>query len=103
MKRARGAKGLLMDLENEVRRFVEGWEEEARRAEGEGVPLEVDSEDEEIVFVGRDGGMRDTDRESVVKREMMLFDSLEGDQGAGFGYVNISAFCGFRVIIGFDG
>ena len=102
MKRARGAKGLLMDLENEVRRFVEGWEEEARRAEGEGVPLEVDSEDEEIVFVGRDGGMRDS-RESVVKREMMLFDSLEGDQGAGFGYVTfISAFCGFRVI-GFDG
>jgi hypothetical protein len=88
MKRARGAKPLLMDLENEVRKFMQRWEEQERKAEQEGVPMDVDSEDDEIVFVGRNGGM--SDFQSLrsgggAQKEMMIFDSLEEDQGAGFG------------------
>lgn len=93
MKRARGAKPLLMDLENEVRQFVQRWEDQERKAEQEGVPMDVDSEDDEIVFVGRNGGM--SDLQSLrsgggAQKEMMIFDSLEEDQSASFGYVDTS-------------
>lgn len=91
MKRSRGAKGLLMDLEVEVRRFVQECEDgEKRRAEEDGFPApgEVDSSDEEeIVFVGRGGKMRDgeRDRGGREKSEVMLFEAAEEDQGGAFG------------------
>ncbi|KAF2275669.1 uncharacterized protein EI97DRAFT_434087 [Westerdykella ornata] len=63
MKKKRGARGLLMDLEGEVRAFVERvGERERRRNEGRRMmmipvdeELEVDSEEDvdEVVFVGR--------------------------------------------------
>jgi hypothetical protein len=73
LKRSRGAKGLLMDLEGEVRKFVEDWEEKERRAEQNGLPADPDSEDDE---------MRSEER---IKRELMLFETPEGDVGGSFG------------------
>jgi hypothetical protein len=87
LKKARGAKGLLMDLENEVRSFVERWEELERRAEAEGFPADPDSSDDEIVFVGRNGQMRDlrSPRYEDVERERMVFETLADDQSGTFG------------------
>ncbi|KAH5095916.1 hypothetical protein HBI81_109880 [Parastagonospora nodorum] len=86
LKRSRGAKGLLMDLEGEVRKFVEDWEEKERRAEQDGLPADPDSEDDEIVFVGRNGQTREQTRnEDRIKRELMLFETPEGDLGGSFG------------------
>ncbi|KAI9853934.1 MAG: hypothetical protein M1830_006616 [Pleopsidium flavum] len=89
LKRARGAKGLLQDLEEEVRVFVKKWEEKGRTLERE----EVDSEDEEIVFVGRNGHMSDIpsprSKQSLdedLERDKLVFDSLVDDHGASFGY-----------------
>jgi hypothetical protein len=88
LKRSRGAKGLLMDLEGEVRKFVADWEEKQRQAEIEGLPADPDSEDDEIVFVGRNGQMNDlrspTEVNSV-KKELLLFETPEGDAGGSFG------------------
>lgn len=105
LKRAQGAKGLLMDLEEEVRGFVVRWEEKQRQLEREGVveheedeeAVEVDSEDEEIVFVGRNGGMSDEkrkldgdkkDSEQQLEKDKLIFQSLVDDHGASFGYVS---------------
>jgi len=92
LKRARGAKGLLQDLEQEVRKFVEKWEERDRKLVRDGM-VDPDSEDEEIVFVGRNGQMSDMpvpeipSEEGELRHYHLVFDSLENDQGAGFGYV----------------
>lgn len=88
LKRSRGAKGLLMDLEGEVRKFVADWEEKERKAEQEGLPADPDSEDDEIVFVGRNGQMNDMQASRDVypiKRELMLFETPEEDMGGSFG------------------
>ena len=87
LKRSRGAKGLLMDLEGEVRKFVAAWEEKERKAEEEGLPADPDSEDDEIVFVGRGGAMNDQmDKEAEkVKKELLLFETPEEDVGGNFG------------------
>lgn len=87
LKRSRGAKGLLMDLESEVRKFVEDWEEKTRRAEADGLPADPDSSDDEIVFVGRNGKMSDMSPRSSgeAKRELMLFETPEEDNGGSFG------------------
>jgi hypothetical protein len=88
LKKSRGAKGLLIDLESEVRKFVERWEEKERQAEVEGLPADPDSSDDEIVFVGRNGQMNDlrSPRTSgEVKRELMLFETPASDQGGAFG------------------
>ena len=89
LRRAKAAKGLLKDLEEQVRFFVKNWEDE-RKDIGE---HELDSEDEEIVFVGRNGQMNDVPlspkiglEESDAERDQRLvFDSLADDQGASFG------------------
>ena len=88
LKRARGAKGLLMDLESEVRKFVEKWEEKERQADLDGIPADPDSSDDEIVFVGRNGQMNDlrSPRTSdEVKRELKLFETATSDPGGSFG------------------
>lgn len=89
LKRSRGAKGLLQDLEEEVRGFVEKWEAKERQLEKEGL-IEPDSEDEEIVFVGRNGAMSDEQRrnkqEGVLEKDKLVFQSLVDDHGAAFGY-----------------
>lgn len=87
LKRSRGAKGLLMDLEAEVRNFMEAWEHKERRAADDGLPVDPDSSDDEIVFVGRNGKMSDLRSlagETRIKRELMLFETSEDDQSGSF-------------------
>ena len=91
LKKSKGAKSLLQDLEEEVRKFVREWERKQMRGEDE-EEREIDSEDEEIVFVGRNGLMSDEQRERVeeeLEREKLVFDSLADDHGASFGYVSV--------------
>ena len=93
LKKAKAAKGLLQDLEEQVRKFVQTWEEKAKAAQPE-EPYLLDSEDEEIVFVGRNGQMNDMPSSPNSKRakdieairDQLVFDSPADDQGAGFGY-----------------
>ena len=90
LKRSKGAKSLLQDLEEEVRKFVEEWERKQKKMGDDGA--EIDSEDEEIVFVGRNGTMSDEQRKTVeeeLEREKLVFDSLADDHGASFGYVSL--------------
>ena len=94
LKKAKAAKGLLQALEEQVRKFVKDWEEKTVAVEKEPLP-EVDSEDEEIVFVGRNGQMHDMppspklskyrDRNEI-QSNRLVFDSLADDRGANFGY-----------------
>ncbi|KAK5141245.1 hypothetical protein LTR32_006143, partial [Rachicladosporium monterosium] len=76
LKKARGARGLLQDLEEGVRGFIEEWEAKERELESEGV-IEADSEDEEIVFVGRSGAMSDERRREremeTVEKDRLIF------------------------------
>jgi chromosome segregation ATPase len=98
LKRSKGAKSLLQELEEEVRKFMkefEARERALRELEGE---KEIDSEDEEIVFVGRNGRMSDEARKTVeeeLEREKMVFDALEGDRGASFGRWLVHSIAGY--------
>lgn len=94
LKKAKAAKGLLKDLEEQVRVFVKKWEDSAKQDEGS--ETELDSEDEEIVFVGRNGQMNDMPpspdpnqkkEEHEIENDRLVFDSLANDQGASFGCV----------------
>ena len=93
LKRAKAAKGLLQDLEEEVRKFVKNWEEKQKRLQKEGLD-DVDSDEEEIVFVGRTGQMHDMPPSPKAKRgtfeedvpkDKLVFDSPVDDHGASFG------------------
>jgi len=98
LKRARAAKGLLQDLEESVRSFVQKWNEREARLREEGfhdIPLTSDSEeDEEIVFIGRNGAMHDSPGrqqrqkekgwDETISTEKMVFEGLDDDKGAGF-------------------
>ena len=99
LKKAKAAKGLLQDLEEQIRKFVKSWEEKMKKAEHDVSEL-MDSEDEEIVFVGRNGQMNDIPPSPTAKREkgnnppedqIQVFDSLASDQGASFGYASTSS------------
>ena len=91
LKKAKAAKGLLKDLEEQVRLFVKSWEDQSKDVGKH----ELDSEDEEIVFVGRNGQMSDMplspkislDECDSERDQRLVFDSLVNDQGASFGYV----------------
>ena len=93
LKRSKGAKSLLQDLEEEVRQFLREWERKKERLGRVNEECELDSEDEEIVFMGRNGTMSDEQRKRVeeeLEREKLVFDSLADDHGASFGYVSFS-------------
>lgn len=94
LKKAKAAKGLLQVLEEEVRKFIQTWEEKTNK-EPHMAP-EVDSEDEEIVFVGRNENLDDTLTSSEASfyfvedenpTDRLIFDSMADDHGASFGYV----------------
>jgi hypothetical protein len=94
LKKAKAAKGLLQVLEEEVRKFIRTWEEKTNSKE-EKIATEVDSEDEEIVFVGRNGHMDDMPQspeasyyfvEDEIQSDRLIFDSMADDHGASFGY-----------------
>jgi hypothetical protein len=89
LKRARAAKGLLQDLEEQVRMFLQKWGGKEVRCREDGLH-DVDSEEEEIVFVGRNGVMHDSPGRKEkyhqeVGREKMLFEGMADDKGASFG------------------
>jgi hypothetical protein len=96
LKRAKGAKGLLQGLEEEVRGFLETWEEKERKREmGESERKEeYDSSDEEIVFIGRNGPMRERaprprktkEEEPEFRMDKLVCDGPVDDRGATFGY-----------------
>ena len=86
LKKAKAAKGLLKDLEEQVRFFVVKWEIQAKEERKR--QAELDSDDEEIVFVGRNGQMSDWLPKPSMERDRLIFDSLANDQGASFGYVS---------------
>ena len=89
LKRARGAKSLLQDLEQQVRSFVQQWEEHQRKLEDEATYDPDSSEDDEVVFVGRNGQLRNMRSPRRfghgLRREKLVFDSPENDHGASFG------------------
>ncbi len=92
LKKSKGAKSLLQDLEEEVRQFLTEWEGKKERLGRTVAEMELDSEDEEIVFVGRNGTMSDEQRKTVeeeLEREKLVFDSLADDHGASFGFVTL--------------
>lgn len=106
LKRARAARGMLQDLEDEIRLFIRKWNEKQLLIRSEGLQdapessASDDSEDE-IVFVGRAGQMHDAPerkrRLQQLREEMsshhekdgekMVFESMVDDRAAGFGYV----------------
>lgn len=90
LKKTKAAKGLLKDLEEQVRLFVKSREDKVKTYE----QPDLDSEDDEIVFVGRNGHMRDLPPspkfkdgldEEYFETNWLVFDSLEKDHGASFG------------------
>lgn len=90
LKRSRAAKGLLQDMETEVRNFVESWDKMHKNLESDGMMLPDSDDDEEVVFVGRNGQMHDMPSprcSEELEREKLVFDSFEEDHGASFGYV----------------
>ena len=89
LKRARAAKGLLQDLEEEVRLFLHKWSEKGERRRDDELH-NVDSEEEEIVFVGRNGIVHDSpgqkeEYQPDVGQEKMLFEGMADDKRASFG------------------
>lgn len=91
LKKARGAKYLLQDLEEQVRDFVKDWEEKDRmQKDGWDVAVEDTSDDEsseeEVVFVGRkDEPTSHREHAEQLRRDKLVFDSLADDHGASFG------------------
>ncbi|PPJ49650.1 hypothetical protein CBER1_02158 [Cercospora berteroae] len=88
LKKSRGAKTLLQDLEEEIRGFVSQWDEKQRELENEGL-IEPDSSDDEIVFVGRNSAMSDDKRKEKdarhLQKDKLIFQGLVDDHGAAFG------------------
>ncbi|KAL4932305.1 uncharacterized protein BDV17DRAFT_192872 [Aspergillus undulatus] len=103
LKRARAARGMLQDLEEDIRRFIECWNERQSVRQKDGLAdapslSDEDSEDE-VVFVGRNGQTHyapdrksklQTTRETMSSHnerdgEKMVFESLVDDRAAGFG------------------
>ena len=98
LKRSRAAKGLLQDLEEDVRKFVKKWNEREARLREDGLHdmlLTSDSdEDDEVVFVGRNGVMHDSpgrkqrDKDegwnATIGTEKLVFEGADGDKGASF-------------------
>ena len=90
LKRARGAKGLLQIMEEEVRSFLQMWEEREGRG-GTHEEEECNSSDEEIVFVGRNGTMTERPcrtkkpEEPELRLDRLICDGPVDDHGATFG------------------
>jgi hypothetical protein len=94
LKKSKGAKTLLQELEEEVRRFVRDFERKEREREGkaETSETELDSEDEEIVFIGRDKNghgitMSDEQKDVVeeeLERERKVYEALADSPGGSF-------------------
>ena len=103
LKRARAARGMLQDLEEDIRQFIQKWSEKQALLQSEGLAdapqLSDEESEDEIVFVGRNGQMHDSParkdklhqiREAMCSHnerdgEKMVFESDVDDRAAGFG------------------
>ncbi|KAJ5622137.1 hypothetical protein N7528_005369 [Penicillium herquei] len=103
LKHARGALGMLQDLEDDVRLFIRKWNEKQQFLMSEGLQdapeSGSDESEDEIVFVGRNGQMHDSpERKQKLQQlrqelsshderdgEKMVFESLVNDRAAAFG------------------
>ncbi|KAJ5144885.1 hypothetical protein N7448_002277 [Penicillium atrosanguineum] len=103
LKHARAARGMLQDLEDEIRLFIRKWNEKQLFLRSEGLQdapeSSSDDSEDEIVFVGRNGQMHDSpERKQKLQQlreemslhherdgEKMVFESLVEDRSAGFG------------------
>ncbi|KAJ5090518.1 hypothetical protein N7532_009202 [Penicillium argentinense] len=99
LKHARAARGLLQDLEEEIRLFIRKWNEKQAFLKNEGLLDAPSDSEDEIVFVGRNGQMHDAPERRETLRQMreemsgrderdgekMVFESLVEDRAAGFG------------------
>ncbi|KAL2005884.1 hypothetical protein VTN00DRAFT_10377 [Thermoascus crustaceus] len=102
LKHARAARGMLQDLEEDIRHFVQKWNEKQLMLQEQGLedaPSSSEDSEDEIVFVGRNGQMHDCPerrrklrqmREEMASRnekdgEKMVLESLVDDRAAGFG------------------
>ncbi|RJE27378.1 hypothetical protein PHISCL_00254 [Aspergillus sclerotialis] len=102
LKHARAARGMLQDLEEEVRQFIQKWNTKQLLLQKEGLadaPLYDEDSEDEVVFVGRNGQMHDSPTRKERFREMresmnnpserdgekMVFESSIDDRAAGFG------------------
>lgn len=102
LKHARAARGMLQDLEEDIRSFIQRWNEKQLMLRREGLqdaPMSEDDSEDEVVFVGRNGQMHDSPerkrRFQQMRKDMsshnecdgekMVFESLVDDRAAGFG------------------
>ncbi|CAI7620255.1 unnamed protein product [Penicillium pancosmium] len=99
LKHARAARGMLQDLEDEIRLFIQKWNEKQTLLRSDGLQDAPSDSEDEIVFVGRNGQMHDSpERKEALQRlrdemslhderdgEKMVFESLVNDRAAGFG------------------
>ncbi|KAF7591326.1 hypothetical protein BBP40_001650 [Aspergillus hancockii] len=103
LKRARAARGMLQDIEEDIRQFIQRWSEKQLLLKKDGLVDALESSDEdsgdEVVFVGRNGQMHDSpgrkkqlqqmrDAMQVNKErdgEKLVFESQVEDRAAGFG------------------
>ncbi|PGH00199.1 hypothetical protein AJ80_09207 [Polytolypa hystricis UAMH7299] len=110
LKHARAARGMLQDLEEDIRNFLQQWAEKQEKLQGQGPEDQTssntqtgvnDEDDDEdvVVFVGRKAQAKDPIGQKQNQRkpsedkgasqgeygEKLIFESLEDDQGAGFG------------------
>ena len=105
LRRARAARGMLQDIEEDIRTFIVQWSKKQLLLQSEGLhdaPQSDDGEDDsedEVVFVGRNGQMHDSPTRMTRFREIreamsthnerdgekMVFESLVEDRAAGFG------------------
>jgi hypothetical protein len=81
LKRSRGAKGLLQDLEEEVRGFIESYDGSVRECL-RGLALD----DDDYVLIPRDDGLGEAreDIEPLPQPEKLIFQGLEDDRTASF-------------------
>lgn len=92
LKRAKGTRQMLQDLENEIRHFVNAWKEKQRLFTQAGLK-DIDSEEDEVVFVGRNGQMHDLlsspDSDQIIsdlmQRQKLMIDSPIDDRSAAYG------------------
>lgn len=103
LKHARAARGMLQDLEEDIRQFIQTWSEKQLMLQKEGLEdapsTSEDESEDEVVFVGRNGQMHDSPEHRTRLRELranlrqhnerdgekMVFESLVDDRAAGFG------------------
>lgn len=91
LKRSRGAKGLLQDLEEEVRQFVQKWEEaEEHNSKKESVAPDDDLDDDFVVITNTPSHSRNSslDYVQIFQKEKLIYSSgPDEDASARFVYV----------------